>query len=273
MTDKTEKTGGNGRQEAGTAEDKKSCQVQGPLGTCPTCRQAGPVPPGAVPPGSQPGEEEPVDPMEAYLADLPEWARGPIMAYGKQAAAAIVILLVAVALWSGYSHYTASREAEAAYELGKVFALEDSAQRISKLKAVVNRYDGTDAADQARLMMAGQLLEDRKWSEAASAFKEAQAHLDHALADAAVMGYGYCMEEEKELDSALDSYTKAAQSKNGFEAVATLDRARVLLKKAEKEQALAAYDAYLDMRPQSPLLDFIRFQILKLSSDGAGQEG
>ncbi len=264
---RTDAASGQGSEEN---KDREGCKVSGPLGTCPTCRQAaGPVPPGA--PSGQ-ADEEPVDPMEAYLADLPEWARGPIMAYGKQAAAALVLLLLAVALWSGYTHYTASKEAEAAYALGQVFAIEEADQRISKLKDVINRFEGTDAADHARLLLAGQLLDDGKWDEAASAFKKAEASLDHALADSAIMGYGYAQEETGALDSALSSYSRAAESKNGFEAVATLDRARVLMKKGNREQALAAYDRYLDMRPQSPQLDFIRFQIQMLSTAETGAE-
>jgi predicted negative regulator of RcsB-dependent stress response len=210
--------------------------------------------------------------MEAYLADLPEWARGPIMAYGKQAAAALVLLLLAVALWSGYTHYTATKEAEAAYALGQVFAIEEPDKRISRLKEVINRFEGTDAADHARLMLAGQLLDDGKWDEAASAFKDAEGNLEHALADSAIMGYGYAQEETGALDSALSSYSRASDSKNGFEAVAILDKARVLLKKGAKEQALAAYDRYIDMKPQSPQLDFIRFQIQMLSAEGNGAE-
>jgi len=108
-------------------------------------------------------------------------------------------------------------------------------------------------------------LEKGDWSDAASTFKEHMPDFEGPILDSAFMGHGYASEGLKKLDEALDDYKRAEDSRSGFEGVALLDMARIHAARGNIDDALKAYNRYLDMKPRSSLLDFIRFQILKLS--------
>ncbi|GEM_PF-1003052 len=254
-------------------EHDKTEQITGPLGSCPACKR-GTGGAGATPGSDGQGPvDPPVDPMEAYLADLPEWARGPVMAYGRQALAGIVLFLLAVGIWTGFSHYMEGKETKAAYALGQALSAPDAKERMSLLKKVVSQYGSTDAGAQAQLVLSGEYLEQDEFDKARDGFVKARKGLKLALKDGATMGESYALEEKKEYKAALDGFSKAIEKKQGYEAVALLDKARISLKLGNSREAMEAYNQYLDIRPDSPLLDFIRFKLQKLASAGGAVSG
>ena len=214
---------------------------------------------------AEPGEQPEPDKMDELLADVPEWLRGPLKENYKQILAALAIVIVTACLWSGYSYYTARQESSASYHLGIAMAKHNVDERIKELKDLQARFSHTNAAHLADLLIGQAYLEKGDWNKAEETFASCASDFGEALADSAVMGLGYAAEGKKSLDQALGNYKKAENNKNGFEAVAVLDRARVLAEKGKKKDALKAYDYYLDLKPKSPFLDFIRYQILKLS--------
>lgn len=210
----------------------------------------------------QPGETDKIDEL---LADMPEWLRGPLKENYRQILASIAIVILAVSLWSGYSFYTTRLEESASYHLGIALSKQDVNARIKELEDLRSRFSHTSAARLSRLLLGQARLEKGEWKKAEETFKACTAEFEGALSDTAIMGQGYASEAEKDLDQALADYKRAETAKNGFESVALLDSARLLAEKGKKKEALQAYDRYLDLKPQSPFLDFIRYEILKLS--------
>ncbi len=211
------------------------------------------------------GPQKETDRIDELLADVPEWLRGPLKENYKQILASLAIVILAVSLWSGYSFYTTRQEESASYHLGIALSKQDVNSRIKELEDLRSRFSHTSAARLARLLLGQALLEKGEWKKAGEIFSACAGEFKGALSDTALMGQGYASEAEKDLDQALADYKKAETAGTGFEAVAILDSARVLAEKGEKKEALQAYDRYLDLKPQSPFLDFIRYEILKLS--------
>ncbi len=209
--------------------------------------------------------EQEVDRVDELLADVPEWLRGPLKENYRQILAGLAIIILTVSLWSGYSYYRDRQENAASYHLGIAMAKNSVDERIKALEDLRSRFSHTSAARLSRLLMAQAYMEKKDWKKAQATFETCASDFEGALGDSAVMGHGYALEQEKKPDQALQDYRKAEEAKRGFEAVAMLDRARVLSEEGRKKEALDAYDHYLDLKPKSPFLDFIRYEILKLS--------
>ncbi len=205
------------------------------------------------------------DKLDELLADVPEWLRGPLKENYKQILASIAIVILVVSLWSGYSFYTNRQEESASYHLGLAMSNLDLDGRLKELDDLVRRFPHTDAGHLANLLIARAYFEKGNWEKAGKVFASCESSFEGALATTATMGNGYASEQVKRLDQALADYEKAGNAGNGFEAVALIDKARVLATEGKKKEALDAYDKYLDLKPKSHLLDFIRYQILKLS--------
>ncbi len=211
------------------------------------------------------GQGEERDKLDELLADVPEWLRGPLKENYKQILVSLAIIVLSVSLWSGYSYYTTRQEESASYHLGIAMSKSDIDGRIKELKDLTARFSHTSAARLAKLLLGQAYLEKGDWKAASGTFDSCVSEYEGALLDTALMGHGYALEEEKNLDKALSDYIKAGDANRGFEAVALIDKARVLSEKGKKKEALEAYSKYLDLKPESPFLDFIRYEILKLS--------
>ncbi len=212
------------------------------------------------------GQEPEKDKMDELLSDVPEWLRGPVKQYYRQAMAAVALLVLAVSLWSGYSYYSKSQEAAASFQLGIAMATNTMDRKIEELKKIQGKFSHTSAARIAGLLIGQVYLQKHAWNAAHDAFKKAERDFSGIMADTAAMGQGYSLEEEKQLDAALSEFQKVAKRGKGMEAVATMDEARIYQELGRKKEAVDAYNRYLDIEPMSPLLDFIRFQVINLSS-------
>jgi len=216
--------------------------------------------------GSEGHEEEERDKLDELLADVPEWLRGPLKQYYRQILVTIALIVVASILISGYSYYTQRQEAAASYQLGLAMASASIDEKIDSLKKVQESFSHTDAARIAGLLLGQVYLQKGQWDQALDAFKRSERDFRGIMADTAVMGQAYSHEEKKELNQALALFKKVADTQNGMEAVATLDEARVLKALGRNREAVRAFDRYLDLEPKSPFLDFIRYQVMNLSS-------
>ncbi len=212
------------------------------------------------------GPEEEKDKIDELLADVPEWLRGPLKLYYRQILVSIALVIVFACLWSGYSYYVHTQEEAASFQLGIAMASQDINRKTADLKNVIEKFSRTDAASIARLLLGQVYLQKGEFDNALNSFKQAEGDFSGIMADSAVMGQGYCHEEKKQLNDALKLFGQVAKSKNGMEAVAVLDEARIYKALGKKEEAVKSFDRYLDLEPQSPLLDFIRFQVMNLSS-------
>ncbi len=212
------------------------------------------------------GQEEERDRLDELLSDVPEWLRGPLKQYYRQILVTIALIVVVASLWSGYSYYVKRQETASSYQLGIAMAATDMNAKMDQLKNIQQAFSHTSAARIAGLLLGQVYLQKGDWDKALEAFKKAQGDFSGIMADTAAMGQGYSHEEKKELADALKKFTKVAERKNGMEPVAILDEARVLKELGKNNEAVKAYDRYLDLEPKSKLLDFIRFQVMNISS-------
>jgi len=218
-------------------------------------------------PEGVPGDhEEEKDRLDELLADVPEWLRTPLKQYYRQILVTIALVVVVSSLLSGYFYYIKRQETAASYQLGLAMASTNINEKIDNLKKVQDSFSHTDAARIAGLLLGQVYLQKGQWDQALDAFKRAEEDFKGIMADTAVMGQAYSQEEKKALDDALVLFKEISKHENGMEAVATLDEARILKKLGKNQEALKAFNRYLDLKPKSPFLDFIRFQVMNLSS-------
>lgn len=139
----------------------------------------------------------PGDPIEGLFET---W----ILPYGRQIAAAVLLVLVAIAVVRVVS---ARREER----LGAGFAALSKAEDTEALQAVARDHDGSPAAARARLQAARRLYDEGKYDQAATAFSLAhKAAADPALAVAAGLGEAYAVEASGQPEAAEKTFADMA---------------------------------------------------------------
>ncbi len=205
--------------------------------------------------------------VDEILEGLPEWIREPLVQNFRQILAGMACALLVVALWSGYTSFVERGEQAASAQLGTAIHTSDAGKRIELLKKVISEHGSTDAADHAVLLLAAAQRDAGHLDEAMKSFDRAKKifSASSALYDSALMGLGYSAEESGMLGEAAASFKKASADALGYESVALLDLARVSAAAGKAEEALAAYEKFMAASPMSQELDFVRFEIMKLS--------
>ena len=216
----------------------------------------------------RPEEDAALNEWNEILEDIPEFIRKPLIEYGKQIAAGIMIVLLAVVIVSGYSHYRQSQENEAATALAFAIANTDTVAKVDALKKVIQEHSGTDAADHAVILLAAAQRDNGNFAGAAANFKKAADIFgeDTLAGQSAVMGSGYVAEAEDRNEQAAKYYEDAIEASVGFEEIALSDKARVLAASGRISEAIGCYDKLIEMKPLGLDLDFIRYQVMQLSS-------
>jgi len=209
---------------------------------------------------------------DELLASLPPWAKEFLERHAREIISAILIIVLGVALWSGYSTYSKRQQASAAALLGQAMRLQNSQDKINALEKLIKENGNSYAGRQAQLLLAAELRESGNLDKAKAAFKSATAKLDGPLSTSATMGLGYISERQTNLNEAADAYRKAAEKKDGFEAVAYLDLGRVESARDNGQAAVDAYNQYLTLAPDSQLLDYVRYKIENLSKNIEAKE-
>ncbi|MEA3386149.1 MAG: tetratricopeptide repeat protein [Thermodesulfobacteriota bacterium] len=207
--------------------------------------------------------------LEEILSGLPPQVSNTLQKFLREILAGIIIVLLFVSLWFGYSAYTTRQENQAAAAMGTAIRQADSAKMISSLEKVVHNHSHTVVGKHALLLL-GAVQRDSGHVEAAKkSFNKAKQAFseDSFLYYSALMGLGYLQEEDAKLDEARQAFKSSSETQLGFEAIAALDFARVSSTSGYNEEALEAYNKYLFLKPQSTQLDFVRHQVMKLSSE------
>ena len=207
--------------------------------------------------------------LEEILSGLPPQVRNILQKFLREILAGIIVVVLAISLWFGYSAYITRQENQAAAAMGTAIQQPDPEKRISALREVLHEHSHTAVSKHTLLLLGavqrdfGQVeLAKKSFSRAKQEFSE-----DNLLYYSALMGLGYLQEDEAKLDEARQAYKSLSETQLGFEAIATLDFARVSYASGYNEEALEAYNKYLSMKPQSSQLDFVRHQVMKLSSE------
>ncbi len=202
---------------------------------------------------------------DELLGSLPPWARDFLEKHVREIISIVLITVLGVALWSGYSAYSRKQQASAAAALGQAMRLQDGQKKIKALEQVIKENSNSHAGKQAQLLLASELRKSGSLDKAKATFKTAASKLDGPLRTSATMGVGYVSEELKNLEEASAAFKDAAQKKDGFEAVAYLDLGRVESARNNIQAAIDAYNQYLTLKGDSQLLDYVRYKVENLS--------
>jgi predicted negative regulator of RcsB-dependent stress response len=207
--------------------------------------------------------------LEEILSGLPPQVRNTLHKFLREILAGIIIVVLAISLWFGYSAYTTSQENQAAAALGSAMQQPDPVKMISALEKVVHKHSHAVVGKHALLLLGAVQRDSGKVEPAKESFNRAKQKLseDDFLYYSALMGLGYLQEDEAKLDEARRAYKSSSETQLGFEAIAALDFARVSYASGYNDEALEAYNKYLSLKPQSSQLDFVRHQVMKLSSE------
>jgi predicted negative regulator of RcsB-dependent stress response len=212
--------------------------------------------------------------LEEILSGLPLQVRNTLQKFLREILAGTIIVVLAISLWFGYSAYTTRQENRAAAALGSAMQQTDRSKMISALDKVIHKYSYTIAGKHALLLLGATQRDSGQVEAAKKSFSRAEQELseDNFLYYSALMGLGYLQENDTKLDKARQAYKSSSEARQGFEAIAALDFARVSSALGHNDKAIEAYNKYLSLKPQSSQVDFIRHQIMKLSSEDKSPE-
>ncbi|MDL1959990.1 MAG: tetratricopeptide repeat protein [Deltaproteobacteria bacterium] len=212
--------------------------------------------------------------LDEILSGLPPQVRNILQKFLREILAGIIIVVLAISLWFGYSAYTTKQENQAAAALGSAMQQPDPAKMISALEKVVHKHSNTKTGKHALLLLGAVQRDSGKVESAKKSFNRAKQEFseDSFLYYSALMGLAYLQEDEAKLDEARRAYKTSSKTQLGFEAIAALDFARVSSASKHNDEALEAYNKYLFLKPQSSQLDFVHHQIMKLSSENKRPE-
>lgn len=161
-----------------------------------------------------------------------------------------VVVLVAIgALW--YTSQQRQLEAQAATRLSAVqqsVASGNTQLAIRDLQAYLDRFGGTETANQARLLLAGILLSEDQGQQALEALGELPQDLDEPFGLAAARLQAAAYEALGQVDEAVSTYRRIAnEARFPFERREALaDAARVQLQNGQADNAVRLYQQVVD---------------------------
>ncbi|MBW1670439.1 MAG: tetratricopeptide repeat protein [Deltaproteobacteria bacterium] len=207
--------------------------------------------------------------LEEILSGLPPQVSNTLQKFLREILAGIIVVVLAISLWFGYSAYITGQENQAAAAMGTAMQQPDPAKKISALEKVIHQHSHTVVGKHSLLLLGAIQRNSGQIELAKKSFGRAKQEFskDNFLYYSALMGLGYLQEDEAKLDEARQTYKSSSEAQLGFETIAALDFARVSSALGYNEEALEAYNNYLSLKSQSSQLDFVRHQVMKLSSE------
>jgi TolA-binding protein len=157
-------------------------------------------------------------------------------------------LLVAALAGCGFYEISAER---AQAEARRVFAEAKSADDFRK---VVQQFPKTVVAGDARLILAGQLREEKKYDEALAILRAFVADSQqHPLISSAWLSLGETLEASGKADEALDIYQQTATKfPDSYAAPMSMtSRAKLLQSQGKIEEAKRTYESVMSQYPES----------------------
>jgi tetratricopeptide (TPR) repeat protein len=190
-------------------------------------------------------------------------------------------VVLALALVVGIQSYISHRNAQAAADLGRVFAAYQTALAgqleakqaelvLQALESVAQEYSASPAGQQARLAYGNLCLQMNAFDPAAKAFAMLadEPRLPDALQPLAHLGLGQALEGQKKFTEAADAYAAAARLAGpNLAAQARLDQARVLEAAGNPGAAMNLYRQLLKEPPDRGLQAAARARLVALGQD------
>lgn len=201
---------------------------------------------------------------------ISEW----FLLHGKSLAIGAIVLAVAAGGFYAYrqSTHATNRSAEAAlYSAQTSFASGNVQLAQTDLGQVIDRYQGTDAATQAAMLLAQTYYDNSQWDEGISALRrvEGSAGSDFAAAVHGLLGTG--LEGKGDFAAAAQAYLEAA-SEARFDLTADshrADAARAYTSAGSNAEAVAIWEE-LAASPESPHAAEARVRLGELTATAAG---
>lgn len=161
-----------------------------------------------------------------------------------------VVVAVVVVGFIWYSSQQQQMEAQAAARFNQVqqsLAAGNTELAIRDLQSYLDRFGGTQTADQARLMLASLLIQEEQPADAVDALGGLPKDLDNPFGLAAARLLAATQEEMGQVDEAVRTYERIAdQARFSYQRREALaDAARVHLHNGQPERAAALYQEIL----------------------------
>lgn len=159
-------------------------------------------------------------------------------------AAAVVIILG----WEGYGKYTATQRDRSADMLYQAMKVEAADQRTTQLKALTDKYGKRGSGPWGVIEQGHLAFKDGKFQEAASLYESVLASVGKESPLAPLLQYNLAQAYENLPDQAKakTAYQGLAETQ-GFAGEANLGLARIAELEGKKDEALAKYQAYVDL--------------------------
>ncbi len=215
------------------------------------------------------------DKQRAILEELnlPPAAIEFVRANARALQVALVVVVMAILGWEGYGKYTASRQARSADLLYQAMQAKAPEQRLADLKTLNAKYGDSGSGPWGVVEQGHLAFKDGKYKEAAALYQTALRGISSSSPLLPLLRYDLARAYENAGDSAKgkEQFTQLAKTP-GFAGEADLGLARIAEQEGKNAEALAKYQAYVDLpeTKDGPTKDWVKDKIANLG--GAGKQ-
>ena len=156
--------------------------------------------------------------LEEILSGLPPQVRNTLQKYLREILAGIIVVVLAISLWFGYSAYITRQENQAAAAMGIAMQQPDPAKKISALEEAIHQHNHTVVGKHSLLLLGAIQRNSGQFELAKKSFSRAKQEFskDNFLYYSALMGLGYLQEDETKLDEARQTYKSSSETQLGL---------------------------------------------------------
>ena len=205
--------------------------------------------------------------------NLPPTAIEFVRANSRALLVALVVAVLAILGWEGYGKYTTSRQARSADLLYQAMQAKVPEQRLADLKTLSAKYGGQGSGPWGVVEQGHLAFKDGKYQEAAALYQTALQGISSSSPLAPLLRYDLARAYENASDAAKakEQFAQLATAP-GFAGEADLGLARIAEQEGKNAEALAKYQAYVDLpeTKDGPTKDWVKDKISNLG--GAGKQ-
>lgn len=198
------------------------------------------------------GDQAPDDAFVASVKRAYTWGRENSRTV---TVALAVILVVGIGAFWFFSQQRdlENRAAERFTAVQQTLASGNAELVIRDLESYLERFGNTRSGDQARLVLAGVLMQQDRPSEAVAALDDLPSELDEPFGLAAARLQAAAHEEAGQIEEAVDAYLRLAENARFTfqQREALADAARVRLQNGDPDRAASLYERVVDTFEQT----------------------
>lgn len=185
--------------------------------------------------------------------------------YLKWLITGVVIVVLTLAGWSGYSYWLYNREVNAQVALDKarpqLSRPEKAEDALKSLNAIIQQYPSTRAAQMARVFRGHLLFQTKKYADAAKTYEELQSAAatlrDYGWNPLVTESLSYCYEAQGDYAKAAQTLKPLLDQADGNFQTVLLARLALLADKAgNQEEARTAWEKLVSQARNPALLSY-----------------